>query len=350
MVQGSKTQKIILDTWGSYLGMEKGCFTVKDKYGNVQRYPLFEKEIGEVILKSGNSVSTGALASLGFWDVDVLIMNQRGRPVAMLKGLDDNSHVKTRIMQYEALKSEKGLETAKNLVLAKIQGQNQVLRKYGLRKLDFAMIERVKNLELESLNQLRRKLSTYEGHCSNAYFQQVFSLFLENVRPENRRTFKAYDGVNNLFNLGYELLSWKVHKAVINAKLEPFLGFLHSEQFDKPSLVCDLMELYRFLVDDFLIQRFGGLSKKDFVTKYEVLTRKKIGKREYLNDVDSKDLMRELNRFFESHVEIPRIKVGKRQTLETLISEEFLLLAKFLRNERNEWNPRLPVLSPCSRL
>ena len=170
------------------------------------------------------------------------------------------------------------------------------------------------------------------------------------MRPENRRTFKAYDGLNNLFSLGYEILSWKVHKALINAKLEPFLGFVHSEQFGKASLVCDLMELYRFLVDDFLIQRFGGLSKKDFVTKYEVLTRKKIGKREYLNDVDSKDLMRELNRFFESHVEIPRIKVGKRQTLETLISEEFLLLAKFLRNERNEWNPRLPVLSPCSRL
>ena len=54
MVHGSKTQKIILDSHGSYLGMEKGAFTVKDKEGNIQRYPLFEKEIGEVILKSGN--------------------------------------------------------------------------------------------------------------------------------------------------------------------------------------------------------------------------------------------------------------------------------------------------------
>jgi CRISPR-associated protein Cas1 len=344
MVQGSKTQKIILDGQGSYLGMEKGCFVVKDKKGNSEKYPLFENEIGEVILKSGNMVSTGALASLGFWDVDVLIMTQRGRPVAMLKALDDDSHVKTRISQYEALKSGKGLEMAKKLVLAKIQGQNQVLKKYGLRQLDFAMIERVKNLELESLNQLRRKLSTYEGHCSNAYFQQVFSLFPESFRPENRRTFKAYDGLNNLFNLGYELLSWKVHKAVINAKLEPFLGFLHSEQFNKPSLVCDFMELYRFLIDDFLIQRFSGLCKKDFVTKYEILTRKKMGKREYLNDVDANDLMQGLNRFFESYVEIPRMKVGKRQTLETLISEEALLLAKFLRNERREWNPRIPTI------
>src|SRR3989304_8028399 len=119
MVQGSKTQKIILDNHGSYLGMEKGCFTVKDKNGNVQRYPLFEKEIGEVILKSGNSVSTGALASLGFWDVDVLIMTQRGRPVAMLRSLDDDSHIKTRIAQFEAVKDKRGLEIAKKLVLGK---------------------------------------------------------------------------------------------------------------------------------------------------------------------------------------------------------------------------------------
>jgi hypothetical protein len=53
---------------------------------------------------------------------------------------------------------------------------------------------------------------------------------------------------------------------------------------------------------------------------------------------------RKLNQFFESNVEIPRIKVGKRQTLETLISEEALLLAKYLRNERKEWTPRILAL------
>jgi len=31
----------------------------------------------------------------------------------------------------------------------------------------------------------------------------------------------------------------------------------------------------------------------------------------------------------------------KRQTLETLINEEALLLAKFLREERKDWNPRI---------
>jgi len=341
MAQGSKTQKIILDGNGSYLGMEKGCFVVKDRKGNSERYPLFEKEIGEVVLKSGNMVSTGALASLGFWDVDVMIMTSRGRPVAILKGLDDDSHVATRVAQYEAMKDQRGLHIAKQLVLGKLEGQNQVLKKYGLRQFDFKKIQRVKNLEIDDLTALRKKLLAYESHASRVYFQRIFSLFPESVRPEGRRTFKAYDGVNNLFNLGYELLSWKVHKALVNAKLEPYLGFLHSEQYGKPSLVCDMMELYRFLIDDYLIQHFRKIGKNQFVTKSEAMTRKKVGKREYLNDIDSKKLMRQLNQLFETEVEIPRIRHGNKQTLDTLITEEALLLARFLRNERKEWNPRI---------
>ncbi len=43
-------------------------------------------------------------------------------------------------------------------------------------------------------------------------------------------------------------------------------------------------------------------------------------------------------------VAIPRMKVGKKQTIETLINEDALLLAKFLRNENIKWNPRsIPI-------
>jgi hypothetical protein len=48
-----------------------------------------------------------------------------------------------------------------------------------------------------------------------------------------------------------------------------------------------------------------------------------------------------LNEYFEGCVEIPRIKVGEKQTIETLISEEALLFAKYLRNEKKEWLPRV---------
>jgi hypothetical protein len=40
-------------------------------------------------------------------------------------------------------------------------------------------------------------------------------------------------------------------------------------------------------------------------------------------------------------VEVPRIRHGSRQSLETLINEEALLLAKYLRDEGKTWIPRL---------
>jgi len=335
------SSKLVLVDHGSYLGMEKGCFTVKDKKGKVERYPLFEKEISEVVLKSGNCVSTGALASFGFWDIDVMVMTQRGRPVAMLKSLDDDSHVKTRLCQYEAYNSPKGIQIAKQFVISKLEGQSIVLKKFGLRNHGFSFKEKIENLEGESLDNIRAKLHGIEGRYSRRYFDQIFGLLPASIRPENRKGFKAYDGTNNIFNLAYEALSWRIHRALIKAKLEPYLGFLHSVQHGKPSLVCDFMEIYRYLIDDIVIDYCLKLTPKNFTVKTEKLSRKKMGKREYLNNHLSRRLMDSLETFFETEVEIPRIKYGKRQTLDTLINEEALLFAKHLRNEKTNWTPRI---------
>jgi CRISPR-associated protein Cas1 len=336
----SKALKVVLDGHGSYLGMEKGCFTVKNRDGKVEKYPLFESEIGEIQLKGGNMVSTGALASCGFWGIDCLFLTQKGRPVAMLKSLDDDSHVNTRVCQYQALSNGKGVQIAKQLVLGKIEGQNQALSKYGLKRHDFSVAKSVNDLKGDDMPTFRRRLMAIEGHCSDRYFSQVFSLLPNALRPERRNTFKAYDGMNNIFNLAYEILSWKVHHALIKAKLEPYLGFLHSTAKGKPSLICDLMELYRYLIDDFVIQHCRKLNKKDFAMKSEDFSTKRKGKREYLNDSQTHDFVKALNQYFQSKVRMPRVRMGEQQEIETLINEEALLLAKYLRNEKQTWIPR----------
>lgn len=60
-----------------------------------------------------------------------------------------------------------------------------------------------------------------------------------------------------------------------------------------------------------------------------------------LNSSKTRELERGLDELFEKMVKVPRIRHGSRQTLETLINEEALLLAKFLRNERSNWIPRI---------
>lgn len=132
-----------------------------------------------------------------------------------------------------------------------------------------------------------------------------------------------------------------MHKALLKAKLEPYLGFLHSTQFGKPSLVCDFQELYRYLIDDFLIERRKKFHKKDFVIVTDFIMRLKMGKKIHLCEFEAGRLAEDLSAFFERKVNIPRIRHGKKQTLDTLISEEALLLARFLRNEQKEWVPRL---------
>jgi len=83
-----------------------------------------------------------------------------------------------------------------------------------------------------------------------------------------------------------------------------------------------------------------GLKPSDFTTKTVEASKSRKGKREYLNDVKTREMMRELNDYFDNKIEIPLIRYGKRQRIETLINEDTLLLAKHIRSEIHEWKPR----------
>jgi CRISPR-associated protein Cas1 len=185
---------------------------------------------------------------------------------------------------------------------------------------------------------------SYEGQYSERYFRQILQLFAESFRPEKRRTFKAYDGLNNILNLSYRVLFWKIQIALIKSKLEPYLGFLHGMQKGEPSLVCDFQDLYRYLIDDFTINYCKTVSFEDFVLKDEECSANRKGKRQYLNEAKNRDLLNRLNKYFETRVEIPRIRRGEKQEIETLINEEALLFARYLREEIPTWNPRIAEL------
>ncbi len=96
------------------------------------------------------------------------------------------------------------------------------------------------------------------------------------------------------------------------------------------------------MIGDFVIQYALSLKEKDFVLKEEAFSRNRKAKRQYLNGAKNAEFLKRLNLHFKSKIEIPRIKVEKKQEMETLIAEEALLFAKYLREEIKEWNPRVP--------
>ena len=136
MVHSSKVLKLELSDYGGYLGRGEGCFEVRRKDKTISRFPHFERKIGECVLRSGNYVSVDALIDLALWNIDTYIMTKGNRVVAVLRNLEDDSHVKTRISQYKALENDKGIYIAKQIVRSKIEGQNIVLRKYSLKPHD----------------------------------------------------------------------------------------------------------------------------------------------------------------------------------------------------------------------
>jgi len=117
-----------------------------------------------------------------------LIATRNDRLIAVLRNLDDDAYVKNRISQYEALKNNKGICVAKQIVLAKILGQNQVLRKYGLRQLDVIRIKAKMNEMDGNLNHVRKKLRVIKARAGKHYFQEVFKLFDKRVRPEEAKS------------------------------------------------------------------------------------------------------------------------------------------------------------------
>jgi len=192
----------------------------------------------------------------------------------------------------------------------------------------------IDSLEDKNLGTPRRKLIAIEGRHTREYFSKIFGLFPEKLRPARRKT-----------RFAYSILKWKCHIAILKAKLEPFLGYVHSEQFGKPSLVCDFEEIYRHLVDDYVIGFSQTLGKKDFIKRTEAISCNRLGKREYLNKIKTNELIRGLYDYFEKKTEIPRVKWGKKQTVESIINEEAMLLASYIRNEKKTWQPRTVLLN-----
>jgi CRISPR/Cas system-associated endonuclease Cas1 len=109
--------------------------------------------------------------------------------------------------------------------------------------------------------------------------------------------------------------------------------------FGTLSLICDFQELYRYLIDDFVVDYARKLTPKDFILKAEDYSSNRKGKRQYLNDKMQREFFKNVNSYFRAKVSIPRIRRGEKQEIETLINEEALLFAKCLRNEKAEWVP-----------
>ena len=321
--------QIIIDEFGQYLGSDKENFIVYKNQKPVKRIPFYK--VKQVILTPGNTVSTSALFWCSVYNVNLMMASNTGRPLSMMLPLTSSAHVKTRIKQYEAYYNSKGVEIARAILSAKIRNQTALLEKYGFNGRKLSIVEKLSKVDGEKIDDIRPKLMGIESRCSKVYFGYFKTLFPDFLQTPKRMKYNAEDPLNNVLNLGYEVLKGEVYRGVMYAHLDPYLGYLHSIQFAKPSLVCDIQEIFRGLIDKFLIEYSQKLNANDLENK---------NGRMFLKKKESYKMIKAINELFDKRIEHQRIKrYGERSKIRTAIREEPIKLAQYLRGEKENYNP-----------
>lgn len=97
----------------------------------------------------------------------------------------------------------------------------------------------------EPLEESRNHIMGLEGTAGRAYFQCLTKLMPEKYRFNGRSRRPAKDPFNAVLNYCYGILYSRVEKACILSGLDPYVGFLHTDNYNKKSLVFDLIEPFR---------------------------------------------------------------------------------------------------------
>ena len=154
---------------------------------------------------------------------------------------------------------------AAHVISNKIHNQNFML-KQRRNKTDEEkdVIKKIKSYEKEVLKPdlTVQEIMGIEGISAKLYFKTLFI----NHNWEARRPRVKQDIINCLLDVGYTILF-----NVINALLEMYgfdvyVGILHREFFHRKSLVCDIEEPFRPIIDAALLKalNLGQIDEKDF--------------------------------------------------------------------------------------
>jgi len=88
----------------------------------------------------------------------------------------------------------------------------------------------------------------YEGSLSVVYWK-AFGILIDE-KDFKRETFNAPDAINQSLNYGYAFIYHRVQSALLKTGVNIYHSFLHVPQSGKPTLVFDMVEVFRQPVVD----------------------------------------------------------------------------------------------------
>ncbi len=256
----------VLLSRGESISFRNDNIIIKDKEGHIKHqsscYKLF------ILFVSGHlTVTSGLLQRAKRFNFTIIFLTHGlhyyGEWAAALEG-----NVLLRKKQYQY----NGHEIAVHLVADKIQGEINNLKniRKQTNKIKQAIIHlkqhRESVLNIKNTSSFNEKtLLGLEGSAARTYFSHYFS----EQNWTTRRPRVKHDICNSLLDIGYTLLFHFIEALLRCYGFDLYYGVYHKIYFQRKSLVCDLVEPFRILIDTTIRKSFNlkQIHEDDFLQR-----------------------------------------------------------------------------------
>ena len=264
---------LALSGYGLRIAVERGHLIVQDGAGRTRRHGRFSRVSPElkriVIVGSSGTVTLDALRWLTDTGAHVVQVDHDGQLVAVTATarLDD---ARLRRAQASATKSGLGLELARELIAAKIDGQASTLAEVsGAEQVTDALreacshvrsartIDRVRYVEARAASAYWHALVSVELRFPSKHLARVPTHWRTLGDRHSPLTSSARRGVsplNAMLNYCYGIAAAEARIACIAAGCDPGLGIVHADKQGRDSLVFDVLEPVRPHVDAYVFR------------------------------------------------------------------------------------------------
>ena len=256
-----KEKRIVLAllSHGDKLSFKNDNVIIKTKEGEIKHqstcYRLFS-----LFIVGHSTVTSGLLQRARKFGFSIVLMSHSLKPYALWNApAEGNTLLRKKQYSYDSL------DIAAWIARNKIHNQAQILQK--IRKKDDKIRAAIQSLNrhkenLSEKNISLKKILGMEGNSSKIYFQALFKDFLWKARRPRAKI----DITNCLLDIGYTILFNFIEGLIGLYGFDVYKGVYHKEFYQRKSLVCDLVEPFRPLIDYRIRKAYklSQINKKDF--------------------------------------------------------------------------------------
>ena len=255
--------QINLTVWGSAFYRKAGRFEIRQPDG--ERVEVSPAKVTAIYLAAGCSISADAVLLAVQHEIPVYFVDREGRPEGRVWSPRYGSIATLRRRQLGFTRSLSGMAWIVETLVATAQSRHDLLGRIGadrparaeaIHEAQQALVRLIESLRASPPTEVGDfdRVRGYEGAAARAYFQTLGKLVPQEYAFEKRTRRPARDYFNCLLNYGYGMLYAEVEGALIKAGLDPYLGVMHADEYNRPALAFDAIELYRPWIEAIVLQ------------------------------------------------------------------------------------------------